>query len=116
MHGGPGGRLPDGETTGHCLDGRIGWVACEVSLATGLLYTFAHPSADELRSARRKGATAMPDAWYLTALDVRTGDRAWSRPVGSGPLFDNHHAPVTLGRDGSAHVGVVGGLVRITDS
>ncbi|MFD6911250.1 hypothetical protein [Streptomyces virginiae] len=95
---------------------RVPSVVSKVSLATGLLYTFTHPSADELRSARRKGATAMPDAWYLTALDVRTGERVWSRLVGSGPLFNNHYAPVTLGRDGSAYVGVVGGLVRIADS
>ncbi|MGZ9935136.1 hypothetical protein ACXNSR_35275 [Streptomyces sp. NC-S4] len=94
---------------------RVPSVVSKVSLATGLLYTFTHPSADELRSARRAG-TAAPDAWYLTALDVRTGERVWSRLVGSGPLFNNHYAPVTLGRDGSAYVGVVGGLVRIADS
>ncbi|MEV7558328.1 hypothetical protein [Streptomyces sp. NPDC089795] len=95
---------------------RVPSVVSKVSLATGLLYTFTHPSADELRSARGKGAAAMPDAWYLTALDVRTGKRVWSRLVGAGPLFNNHYAPVTLGGDGSAYVGVVGGLVRITDS
>ncbi|MFD6186490.1 hypothetical protein [Streptomyces goshikiensis] len=95
---------------------RVPSVVSKVSLATGLLYTFTHPTADELRSAGGKGATAMPDAWYLTALDVRTGKRVWSRLVGSGPLFNNHYAPVTLGRDGAAYVGVVGGLVRITDS
>ncbi|MFB7259501.1 hypothetical protein [Streptomyces nojiriensis] len=95
---------------------RVPSVVSKVSLATGLLYTFTHPSAGELRSAHRTGTAAMPDAWYLTALDVRTGERVWSRLVGSGPLFNNHYAPVTLGRDGSAYVGVVGGLVRITDS
>ncbi|MFF3085213.1 hypothetical protein ACFVRB_09205 [Streptomyces nojiriensis] len=95
---------------------RVPSVVSKVSLATGLLYTVTHPGADELRSARRAGTAAMPDAWYLTALDVRTGERVWSRLLGSGPLFNNHYAPVTLGRDGSAYVGVVGGLVRITDS
>ncbi|MFD8895264.1 hypothetical protein [Streptomyces sp. NPDC059566] len=95
---------------------RVPSVVSKVSLATGLLYTFTHPTADELRSAGAKGTAAMPDAWYLTALDVRTGRRVWSRLVGSGPLFNNHYAPVTLGRDGSAYVGVVGGLVRIKDS
>ncbi|MFI8387622.1 hypothetical protein [Streptomyces sp. NPDC085540] len=95
---------------------RVPSVVSKVSLATGLLYTFSHPTADELRAARRTGTPAMPDAWYLTALDVRTGERVWSRLVGAGPLFNNHYAPVTLGRDGSAYVGLVGGLVRITDS
>lgn len=95
---------------------RVPSVVSKVSLATGLLYTFTHPTAEELRSARRQGSTAMPDAWYLTAMDVRTGKRVWSRLVGSGPLFNNHYAPVTLGSDGSAYVGVVGGLVRIKDS
>ncbi|MFI1284275.1 hypothetical protein ACH4U5_26600 [Streptomyces sp. NPDC020858] len=95
---------------------RVPSVVSKVSLASGLLYTFTHPTADELRDSRRKGGQGSPDAWYLTALDVRTGRRVWSRLVGTGPLFNNHYAPITLGRDGAAYVGVVGGLVRIQDS
>ncbi|MFE2141394.1 hypothetical protein ACFXA3_06465 [Streptomyces sp. NPDC059456] len=95
---------------------RIPSVVSKVSLANGLLYTVTHPTAAELQTADREGAAAAPDAWYLTALDVRSGKRAWSRLIGCGPLFNNHYAPVTLGSDGSAYVGVVGGLVRIKDS
>ncbi|MGW2857635.1 hypothetical protein ACWDAZ_39385 [Streptomyces sp. NPDC001215] len=47
---------------------------------------------------------------------MRTGKRAWSRLAGAGPLFNNHYAPVSIGADGAAYVGCIGGLVRIADS
>ncbi|MFJ7586858.1 hypothetical protein ACIQZO_05575 [Streptomyces sp. NPDC097617] len=72
---------------------RVPSVVSKVSRATGLLYTFTHPTADELRSARHQGAPAMPDAWYLTALDVRTGKRIRS------PLAVCHPGPGGRGRD-----------------
>ncbi|MDM4721186.1 hypothetical protein QTQ03_16850 [Micromonospora sp. WMMA1363] len=94
---------------------RIPSVVSKVSLANGLLYTYTHPSADEL--AFRPGGRLLgcPDAWYLTAIDVRTGERVWRRLAGAGPLVSNHYAPVSLGPDGAAYVGSVGGLIRIAD-
>jgi outer membrane protein assembly factor BamB len=56
-----------------------------------------------------------PDAWFLTAFDARTGRQVWSRHVGSGLGHNNNYAPVTLGADGTAYVGTLGGLVRIAD-
>jgi outer membrane protein assembly factor BamB len=56
-----------------------------------------------------------PDAWFLTAFSLRTGKQVWSRYVGSGFLYNNHYAAVSLGPDGTAYVGTVGGLVRIAD-
>lgn len=95
---------------------RVPSVVSKVSLANGLLYTYTHPSADEL--AFRPGGQLLghPDAWYLTAIDVRSGERVWSRMAGAGPLVNNHYAPVSIGPDGAAYVGVVGGLVRIADN
>ncbi|WP_330295155.1 hypothetical protein [Streptomyces sp. NBC_00503] len=56
------------------------------------------------------------DAWYLTAVDFRTGERRWRRLTGTGPLYDNNWAPITLGPDGTAYVGVFNGIVAVRDS
>lgn len=54
-------------------------------------------------------------AWYLTALDLDTGDAVWARRTGLGLLRDNHHGAVTLSPDGSLYVPVLGGFVRVRD-
>ncbi|MEV7414140.1 hypothetical protein [Streptomyces sp. NPDC089919] len=55
------------------------------------------------------------DAWYLTAVDFRTGARRWRRLTGTGPGYDNNWAPITLGPDGTAYVGVFNGIVAVRD-
>ncbi len=52
-------------------------------------------------------------AWYLTALDFRTGRTVYRRLAGTGFAFNNNYAPVTLGPDGTAYVGVLGGVVAL---
>ena len=78
-------------------------VVPKLSLANGLVYTYTKP-------ARSDGV----DAWYLTALDFRTGRTVYRRLAGTGLGFNNNYAPVTLGPDGTAYVGVLGGLVEFT--
>jgi hypothetical protein len=75
-------------------------VVPKLSLHNGLVYTYTHP-------ARSDGI----DAWYLTALDFRTGRTIYRRLAGTGFGFNNNYAPVTLGPDGTAYVGVLGGVV-----
>ena len=55
------------------------------------------------------------DAWYLSALDLRTGRLAWARRAGLNPLVDSHGGVVALGPDRSAYVPVLGGIVRVAD-
>jgi outer membrane protein assembly factor BamB len=76
----------------------------KVSLANGLLYAYTKPHS-------WWGA----NAWYLSALDVRTGRTVFEVRTGLGTLMNNHYAAVTLTRDGSAYVGTLGGLVRVRD-
>jgi hypothetical protein len=76
-------------------------VVPKLSLANGLVYTYTKPP-------RSDGL----DAWYLTALDFRTGRTVYRRLGGTGFGFNNNYAPVTLGPDGTAYVGVLGGLVE----
>ncbi|MGH2922855.1 MAG: hypothetical protein ACRDKH_02350 [Solirubrobacterales bacterium] len=74
-------------------------VVPKLSLATGLVYTYTKPAG-----------TGIEDPWYLTALDFRTGATVFRRLGGEGLGYNNNYAPVTLGPDGTAYVGVLGGL------
>ncbi len=77
----------------------------KVSLATGLVYAYT-----------TRSSWWGVNAWYLTALDARTGETAFSVRTGTGTLFNNHYAAVTLGPDGSAYVATLGGMVRVRDA
>jgi hypothetical protein len=79
-------------------------VVPKLSLATGLVYAYTKP-------ADPNGT----DAWYFTALDFRTGATVYKQLAGTGLGFNNHYAPVTLGPDGTAYVGALGGLVLLRD-
>ena len=74
-------------------------VVPKVSLANGLVYTYTKPAG-----------TGISDPWYLTALDFRSGATIFKRLGGEGLGYNNNYAPVTLGPDGTAYVGVLGGL------
>jgi hypothetical protein len=76
----------------------------KLSLANGLVYTYTKPPRDD-------GA----DAWFLTAIDFHTGETVWRRYAGEGLGYNNNFAPVTLAPDGTAYVGVLGGLTRFAD-
>jgi hypothetical protein len=75
-------------------------VVPKLSLANGLVYTYTKPP-------RSDGL----DAWYLTAIDFRSGHTVYHRLAGTGFGYNNNYAPVTLGPDGTAYVGVLGGVV-----
>jgi hypothetical protein len=79
-------------------------VVPKLSLANGIVYTYTKP-------ANADG----DDGWYLTAVDFATGKTLWKALAGEGLGYNNNYAPVTLGPDGAAYVGVLGGLVRLAD-
>src|SRR4051812_15631009 len=79
-------------------------VVPKLSLANGIVYTYTKPGGDNR------------DPWYLTALDFRSGKTLFKFKAGQGLGFNNHYAPVTIGPDGTAYVGSLGGLVALRDS
>lgn len=91
---------------------RVVWTSTEtapsadaaLSPANGLLY--AHTKQHSWWGA---------DAWYLTAIDARTGRRVFGVRTGLGQFAASHHGGVTIAPDGSAYVATMGGLVRIHD-
>jgi len=75
-------------------------VVPKLSLANGLVYTYTKPPNPDGE-----------DPWYLTALDFRDGRTIYRRLAGEGLGYNNNYAPVTIGPDGTAYVGALGGLV-----
>ncbi len=81
----------------------------KASLGNGLLYAYTKP---KLSSA----LTNTLDAWYFTAIDIRTGKTVWSRLAGTGIQWNNHYAAIYLGPDGAAYISTLAGLVRFDDA
>jgi Two component regulator propeller len=84
---------------------RVPSTVSKVSLGTGLLYTYTKdPNPDG------------EDAWYLTAIGVRSGRTVYRRLAGYNLGFNNNFGAVYLGPDGhTAYVGVLGGVVELRD-
>jgi hypothetical protein len=77
----------------------------KLSLGSGLVYLYTK-AADAPRGV---------DAYYLTAVDFRTGATVFRILTGTGLGYDNNWAPITIGPDGTAYVGVLRGLVAVRD-
>jgi hypothetical protein len=79
-------------------------VVPKLAAGSGLVFTYTKPR--------------MPsgdDAWFLTAIDYRTGRTVYRRLAGTGLGYNNNFAPVTIGPDDTAYVGVLAGLTRFED-
>ena len=76
----------------------------KASLGNGLLYAYTKPP-------RADGV----DAWYVTAIDLRTGATRWSRLTGTGTQWNNHYSSIYLGPDGTLYVATLAGLIRMKD-
>jgi hypothetical protein len=76
----------------------------KLSLANGLVYLYTKPPRED-----------EVDAWYLTALSFRTGQTVYERLAGTGLGYNSNYAPVSIGPDGTAYVGALGGLIALRD-
>jgi hypothetical protein len=79
-------------------------VVPKLALGSGIVYTYTKPGGDP------------SDPWFLTALDYRTGARIYDALAGAGPFFNNNYAPVTIGPDGTAYIGVLAGILALRDA
>ena len=90
---------------------RIAWTSAERSPSTvpklsrgnGLVYVYT-------KDANELGI----DAWYLTAIDWRTGKTVFKVHTGNGVPYDNAWAPITIGPD-VTYVSTFGGLLAVRD-
>ena len=74
----------------------------KLSLATGLIYAYTKPPG-------------LPDRWYVTAMDFRTGKTVWSRLIGTGIFFNVHYAGLAISPTGVLYSGVLGGTIALAD-
>jgi hypothetical protein len=78
-------------------------VVPKLAAGSGLVFTYTKPPSSD-------------GAWYLTAIDYRSGQTVYRRLAGAGFGFNNNFAPVTIGPDDTAYVGVLGGLTLFRDN
>ena len=83
-----------------------------LSTATGLVYFYTF---------KKQQPSDLFGGWYLTAVDWDTGEELWDRLIGAGtgniidPL-SSVTAPVVLGPNGGAYVGIRTGVVMAKDA
>lgn len=77
----------------------------KLSIGNGLIYLYT----------RLDGTPDNIMAWYLTTLDFETGDTVYKIFTGTGILWNNSYAPITLSPDGTVYVGVFNGIISVRD-
>jgi hypothetical protein len=83
---------------------RIPSVVSKMSLANGLIYSYC-----------KDPGPGVTDAWYVVAIDFATGQTVFKQLAGTGHYFNNHYSGFYLGPDGTAYVGVIGGIIAVRD-
>jgi hypothetical protein len=53
--------------------------------------------------------------WSWVGINARTGRRVFKQPAGTGLAANNNYAGVTLGPDGTAYLGTIGGIRSLRD-
>jgi hypothetical protein len=79
-------------------------VVPKLSTSTGLIYTYTR-DPDPLGG----------QPYFWTAISARSGRTAFKVYSGSGLGFNNNYAGLAIGPDGTAYLGVTGGLVALRD-
>jgi len=82
-----------------------------LSTETGLVYVYTFKLPFD---------GAKTGGWYLTAMDFETGEQLWDRLIGkgNGGFWDKYSsvtAPVVLGPNGAAYVGIRTGIIYAKD-
>ena len=75
-------------------------VVSKLALANGLIYTYTTDTNGD---------------WYWTALDFRTGRVVYKALAGSGPLYNNNYAGISISPSGAEYLGTLGGIVAMRD-
>lgn len=57
--------------------------------------------------------TTTTQQWFVTALDLSTGDILWRKPIGEGIGYNSIYAPLSLDNKKHVYIGLFGGLLRV---
>ena len=96
-------KLTDCKTKWTNTEVRAPTVVPKLSTKNGLIYTYTRPP------------DPAAEGYYWTALKWSNGKTAWNRYAGSGLTFNNNYAGLALGPDGTAYLGVIGGIIALRD-
>lgn len=83
-------------------------VVAKLSTGSGLLYAYTR--------VQNKDIDEDTVAWYFTAIDFKTGKTKYKVFTGTGINWNNSYAPITIGPNGNAYVGVFNGIISIADT
>jgi hypothetical protein len=84
---------------------RVPTVVSKLSTATGLIYTYT----------RDPDPLPLRQPYFWAAISARTGKTVFKVYAGGGLGFNNNYAGLALGPDGTAYLGVTGGLIALRD-
>lgn len=88
------------------------WSSDAVSPSSGVVVS--HPQQLVYAWTKRPSLMGV-SAWYLTALDAESGRIMWSVRTGTGLLAGSDGSQILIGPGGSAWLGTLAGLVRVSD-
>ncbi|MBQ6600022.1 MAG: hypothetical protein IIX36_00080 [Clostridia bacterium] len=99
-----------------CTEASVVWesqeasatVVPKMSTENGILYLYTRVQNEEIPEKAV--------AWYLTAVDFRTGETLYKVFTGCGKNWNNSYGPITIGPNGKAYVGVFNGLISVEDT
>ncbi len=75
-------------------------VVSKMSLASGLIYTYAADTSGD---------------WYWTTIDFHTGKTVYKVLAGTGVGYNNNYAGISISPAGTEYVGTLGGIVALRD-
>jgi hypothetical protein len=80
-------------------------VVPKLSTKTGLIYTYT----------RDPSSVPSSQPYFWTAISARTGATVFKVYAGNGLGFNNNYAGLAIGSNGTAYLGVTGGIVALRD-
>lgn len=85
----------------------------KLSIGNGLIYIYTR---EDIPNTLINPDPIIAQAWYFGALDYATGKMVYKTLTGAGRNWNNNYAPITIGPDGTAYVGVFNGIISVKDN
>ncbi len=96
---------------------RIPSSVSKASTRTGLVYVYEYPAAERSGLPRAASRSPGPRTRGTSPRSTPAPASGSGRVLtGTGLGYNNNYAPITLGPDGTAYVGVLGGILAVRDT
>ena len=91
------------------------WVDDDIFAPNGVPLISAESNALYLYEMQGDSPWADETEWFVTALDLDTGDLLWRQLIGAGLDFGSVYAPLCIDHRRRMYIGLYGGLLRLMD-